>query len=141
MLRLKHWMAALAVLTLLSMLSFSAFAQGAPKVLNTSWQAEHETYRSALGGEREHRPRIRREIGPRDSGHRRRQLAVGIADRNPDGLAAEIEPNQCAARWQVAGGFNERQDESGHCRGLARVLPRDITIFKTRDAALTWRRV
>jgi len=44
MFQLKRWMSVLATCVLLSALSLPALAQGAPKVLNTTWQAEQETF-------------------------------------------------------------------------------------------------
>lgn len=40
----KRWMTAVAACMIMLAMSFSAMAQSAPKVLNTTWQAEHETF-------------------------------------------------------------------------------------------------
>jgi hypothetical protein len=47
-----------------------------------------------------------------------RQPPVGVADRDADGLGAQIEADQGAARRQVSGSFDEWQND-GHARTVS----------------------
>ena len=60
-------------------------------------KAEHEGRRLALGGEREQARGIGGEVLARDGLDAGREPPVGIARRDADGLAAEVEADQRAA--------------------------------------------
>ena len=70
-------------------------------------QAEHEADRVALGGNGDQFRRIGLERGALDGLHAGRQPAIGVGDRNPDGLGAEIEADQRAAFGPVRGGIDQ----------------------------------
>ena len=52
------------------------------------------------------------------------EAAIGIARRNPDGLGAEVEPDQRSARRQQRRNLDERQDRGRHERGLSELCLR-----------------
>ena len=59
------------------------------------------------------------EIRSPDGFHPVRQPPVGIAGGDPDGLGAEVEPDERAALRQERGDLGKRQNDTGHGGGLA----------------------
>ena len=77
-------------------------------------QAEHEADGVALRGDGDQARGIGLEGLALDGLDAGREPAIGIGDRDPDGLGAEIEPDQRAAFRPVRGSFDQREDEGRH---------------------------
>ena len=71
-------------------------------------QAEHEADGIAFTGDGEQARRIGLESLALDGLDAGREPAIGIGYRDPDGLGAEIEPDQRAAFRPVRGGVDQR---------------------------------
>ncbi len=71
-------------------------------------QAEHESHRTALAGNREQPRRVGLEGLALDGLDAGRKLSIGIGYRDPDGLGAQIEPDQRAAFGPVSDSFDQR---------------------------------
>jgi hypothetical protein len=81
-------------------------------------QAEHETDRATLGGKPQKPRRVGGKTRALDGLDAGRKPPVRIADRNANGLGAEIEADQRAARAKMARRFDKRENESDHRRPL-----------------------
>ena len=70
-------------------------------------QAEHEADGIALAGDDKQARRIGLESLALDGLDAGRKPAIGIGYRDPDGLGAEIEPDQRAALGPMRGGIDQ----------------------------------
>ena len=81
-------------------------------------QPEYKADRAPLGRERQQASNIGRERRAADGLDAGRESAVGIAAGNADGLGAEIEADERAARRPMGGGLDQRQDRAAMPRTL-----------------------
>ena len=77
-------------------------------------QAEHEADAAALGGEREQTLGVGGEGLAGDGFDAGGEPAVGVGGGDADGLGADVEAEQRAARRQVSGGLADGDDYSWH---------------------------
>jgi hypothetical protein len=82
-------------------------------------EPEHKARCLALGRQRQQSLRISGKILARDRLDGSGKPPVGIAGGDADGLAAEVEADQGAARRQMLRRFDEGKDQCRHWRGLA----------------------
>ncbi len=75
-------------------------------------QTEHEPDGIAFRRERQQALGVGGELGAGDGFDCGRQPAIRIARCNPDGLGAEVEADQRAARRQAGGGLDEWKHDS-----------------------------